>query len=148
MVFYSWSFGQVPLTDPDNDGIYEDVIRNVPEGSYSITISAYGIEDYNFQDYILTLNAITPTQPDWTWLIILLSGAFGGLVIVFSLYQFHFKYPPMVRKIRKLRKCISKGKSTKQIITLGRNEIIESNLKEQSSIIDFYSDLEKNQITK
>lgn len=146
VVFYSWNFGQGTLTDSDNDGIYEGTIRNVPEGSFRVTISAYGIEEYNFQDYELTLNAISPTQPDWTWLIILLSGAFGGLVIVFTLYQFHFKYPPMVRKIRKLRKKMKKGKTTKPIIILDRKEIIKSNFESQSRIIEFEPELEKVQI--
>ena len=130
VVFYSWESVQGALTDSNNDGIYEGVIRNVPEGSHSITISAYGIEEYNFQDYYLTLNAITPAQPDWTWLIVLLSGAFGALAVVFTLYEIRFKYPPTVRKSRKLRKKIRKGKKTKPVKDIiSREDLIKGHLK-------------------
>ena len=136
VVFYSWNFGQGILTDSDNDGTYEGVIRNVPEGSYSITISAYGIEEYNFQDYSLTLNAIAPTQPDWTWLIILLSVGFVALVVVFTLYQVRFKYPPIVRKSRKIRKKIRKGKETKFVKDIAsREELIKDHLESNIEII-------------
>jgi len=129
VVFYSWESVQGALTDSNNDGIYEGVIRNVPEGSHSITISAYGIEEYNFQDYYLTLNAITPAQPDWTWLIVLLSGAFGALAVVFTLYEIRFKYPPTVRKSRKIRKKIKKGKNTKPIKDItSREDLIKDHL--------------------
>ena len=136
VVFYSWSFGQGTLTDSDNDGIYEGVIRNVPEGSYYITISAYGIEEYNFQDYVLTLNAIAPTQPDWTWLITLLSGSLVALVVGVTLYQFRFKYPPTVRKSRKIRKKIRKGKKTKPVKDIiSREELIKDHLESNAEII-------------
>lgn len=124
IVYYSWNFGQGTLTDSDNDGVYEGVIRNVPEGSYSITISAYGIEEYNFQDYELTLNAITPVQTDWTWLIVILSGAFVALVVGFTLYQVRFKYPLTVRKSRKIRKKIRKGKKTKPVKAIASREVL------------------------
>jgi hypothetical protein len=148
VVFYSWSSGQGTLTDPDNDGIYEGIIRNVPEGTYKITITGSGIEDYNFIDYEITLNAISPPMPDWTWLIIILSGAMVGLLITISLYQFHFKYPPMVRKIRKLRKHIRKEKKTRPILALERKNIIEKNIKDQSSILKYKEKFEENQINK
>ncbi|MFX1309786.1 MAG: carboxypeptidase-like regulatory domain-containing protein [Promethearchaeota archaeon] len=148
VVLYSWYFGQGSLTESGNDGIYEGIIRNVPEGSYEITISAYGIEDYNFKDYKIILNAISPSTPDWTWLILLLSGGILGLAIFISLYQFHFKYPPMVRKIRKLRKKIRKGKRLKPIITLKRKEIIESNYKANANVTEFEPKLDINQIDK
>lgn len=148
VVLYSGNLGSGVLTDPDNDGIYESTIRNIHEGSYTITINAIGSEDYNFIGFQLTINAITPEAPDWTWLILLLSGGIVGIVLIFSLYQFHFKYPQMVRKVRKLRKKIRKGKKTKPIMTLQRKEIIESNFKDQTSVIEFESELEKNQFTK
>ena len=148
VVLYSGDLGSGVLTDPDNDGIYESTIRNIQEGSYTITVNAIGSEDYNFISFQLTINAITPEAPDWTSLILLLSGGILGIVLIFSLYQFHFKYPQMVRKVRKLRKKIRKGKKTKPIITLQRKEIIENNFKDQTSVIEFESELKKNQINK
>lgn len=148
VVLYSGDLGSGVLTDPDNDGIYESTIQNIAEGSHTITINAIGSEDYNFISFQLTINAITPEASDWTWLILLLSGGILGIVLIFSLYQFHFKYPQMVRKVRKLRKKIRKGKKTKPIITLQRKEIIENNFKDQTSVIEFESELKKNQINK
>ncbi len=149
VVFYSWIFGQGTLTDSDNDGIYEGVIRNVPEGSYSITISAYGIEEYNFQDYVLTLNAIAPTQPDWTWLITLLSGSLVALVVGFTLYQVRFKYPPIVRKSRKIRKKIRKGKNTKFVKDIAsREDLIKDHIESNVDTIQLEKKTENGIIEK
>ena len=153
IVTYSWSEGDGVLTDPDNDGIYESILQNIAEGSYMITINAIGSEDYNFISYQLTINAITPAAPDYTWLILSLSGGVVGIVLVFSLYQFHFKYPPMVRKIRKLRKNIRKEKKTKPILLSQRNEIMQNKFRSQVDIIGFESQLpdmkdKKNKIKK
>ena len=134
--------------DLNNDGIYESTIQNIAEGSYTITINAIGSEDYNFMSYQLTINAITPAAPDFMWLILLLSGGVVGIVLVFSLYQFHFKYPPMVRKIRKLRKRIRKEKNTKPILLKKRNEIKDSKFQSQVDIIGFESQLPEKKIEK
>jgi len=77
-------------------------------------------------------------------LFIVSSVGLGGLIIGFSLYQFRFKYPPMVRKIRKLKKKIRKGKKTKLIGFNDRNEIINSNFQDSKNILK----LEQEQITK
>jgi hypothetical protein len=148
VVLLSGDLGTGVLTDPDNDGIYESILQNIPEGSYTIIINAIGSEDYNFISYQLTINAITPTAPDYTWLILVLSGGVVGIVLVFSLYQFHFKYPPMVRKIRKLRKKIKKEKNTKPILLSERNEIVEKNFQSQVSAIGFESELPEKKIKK
>lgn len=153
IVLLSGDLGDGVLTDPDNDGIYESTLQNIAEGSYTITISAIGSEDYNFINYQLTINAITPAAQDYTWLILSLSGGIVGIVLVFSLYQFHFKYPPMVRKIRKLRKKIRKEKATKPILLGQRNEIVQNKFKSQVDIIGFESQLpdkiiEENKIKK
>ena len=144
VVLFSGDLGNGVLTDPDGDGIYESTIQNIPEGSYTITINAIGSEDYSFISYQLTINAITPAEQDYTWLILLLSGGVVGIVIVFSLYQFHFKYPPMVRKIRKLRKKIRKEKNTKPILLNERKTILDKKFQSQIDIIGFESQLPKN----
>ncbi|KKL85346.1 hypothetical protein LCGC14_1955650, partial [marine sediment metagenome] len=121
-VTYRWTYGQGVLTDYDNDGIYEADLENIPEGSYTITITASAGDDYNFESYEITISAITEPKSDQTWLIYVLFGGIIGLVSVFTLYQTYFKYPPMIRKIRKLRKKIRKGKKTKLILTSKRSE--------------------------
>ena len=135
VVLYSGDLGNGVLTDPDNDGVYESTIQNIPEGSYTVTINAIGSEDYNFVSYQLTINAITPVAPDYTWLILVLAGGVVGILVVFSLYQFHFKYPPMIRKIRKLRKKIKKEKNTKPILLNQRNEIVEKNFQSKVGVM-------------
>ncbi len=84
---------------------------------------------------------IIPDEPgvDWTLLIIILIASIAGLVITFSLYQTHFKYPPIVRKMRKLRKKIKKGKTAKQILLKKRQELIKNGSKEQIKILNFDS---------
>ncbi|KKL72070.1 hypothetical protein LCGC14_2088590, partial [marine sediment metagenome] len=119
-VLYSGDLGNGVLTDLDNDGIFNSTIRNVAEGSYTITFTAIGSDNYDFQSFQLTINAITPDTPDWLWLILLLTGGIVGIVSVFGLYQFYFKFPPLVRKIRKLKKRINKGKKTKPILVRNR----------------------------
>jgi hypothetical protein len=147
IVIYIWAYGQGNLTDSDNDGIYEANIEGVPIGTYIITITASGYENYDFESYTITISVTEEGGTgELTWLIYILVGVIVGVVGVFSAYQLHFKFPPMVRKVRKLRKKIRKGKKTKPIITAKRKEIIETYLKDQSSIIDFEPELKK--ITK
>jgi hypothetical protein len=149
IVTYRWAYGQGNLTDSDNDGIYEAVIDGVPIGTYLITITASGYENYDFESYEITLSVTEIAGPEGlTWLVYVLIGVIVGVIVGFSAYQTRFKYPPMVRKIRKLRKKIRKGKKTKPIASLKRIEIIESNLKEQTSIIEIESELDNNQIYK
>ena len=135
VVTYTSELGQGVLLDVDNNGIYEGVIENVPEGSYSIIITAFASDNYEFESYEITLNAIRPIEPDWTWLIFVLVGAIIGLITIFGLYQLHFKYPPMVRKIRKLRKKIRKGKKAKPILIYKRENIIKNQFQNQLQIL-------------
>lgn len=77
-----------------------------------------------------------PLGTDWGWLIYLLIGAIAGLVTIFSLYQIHFKYPPIVRKIRKLRKSIKKDKSSKPLILKKRVDLINHSLQNSLQVIE------------
>lgn len=77
-------------------------------------------------------------------LIIGLSVGILGLTIVFTLYQTHFRYPPMVRKVRKLRKKVRKGKKLKPLIFKTHNEIIKSATQDNLQILN----LEPEQIKK
>ncbi|MFW9823757.1 MAG: hypothetical protein ACFFE4_12515 [Candidatus Thorarchaeota archaeon] len=146
VVLYSGDLGDGVLTDPNNDGIYDSTIRNIAEGSYTITITAIGSDDYTFQSFQLTINAITPEAPDIFWLIILLTGGIIGIVSVFGLYQFYFKFPPLVRKIRKLKKKISKGKKTNPIIVSNREEISRKNFEGGMKVLE--SDINRIQPEK
>ncbi|OLS20513.1 MAG: hypothetical protein HeimC3_40270 [Candidatus Heimdallarchaeota archaeon LC_3] len=148
-VSYRWIYGRGDLTDYDNDGIYESDIENIPEGTYTITITASAGDNYNFESYEITLSAVKKPKSDQTWLIYTLTAGIVGLVSVFTLYQTHYKYPPMVRKIRKLRKKIRKGKRPKKmILTSKRSKIIENNIKEKTQIIGLESKTSYKEIDK
>ncbi len=136
-VTYRWAYGQGELMDPDNDGVYEAYISDIPEGIYTITISAYAGDNYVFQSFDITISAIPPVGEDLSWLVYSLIGGIAGLSLFFILYQTHFKYPPMVRKIRKLKKKIRKERKLKTIPLNNRKEIMKSNYKDQIKILDF-----------
>ncbi|MBA7637905.1 hypothetical protein ES703_45554 [subsurface metagenome] len=140
IVTYTWDRDSIPRVLTETNGIYEGEIVNPPEGLYIITISVFAGEDYEFEDLPITLNVgayVPGAQPDLGWLIYVLIGAMIGLVVVFTLYQTHFKYPPMVRKIRKLKKNVKKAKKTKPILVNKRDELIETSIQNQKSILEF-----------
>ncbi|MFX0027058.1 MAG: hypothetical protein ACFE8M_11660 [Candidatus Hermodarchaeota archaeon] len=136
-VTYKWAYGQGLLFEPENDGIYEADLVNVPSGTYIITITASAGDDYDFDSYEITLSVNVREGLDLTWLVIIFSSVIIGLLSIFGLYQKHFKYPPLVRKIRKLRKKVSKGKKIKPIGLSNRNEILRSSYNDQIKILDF-----------
>jgi hypothetical protein len=57
----------------------------------------------------------------------------GVVVLIsgFTLYQTYFKYPPLVRKIRKLRKKVRKEKRVKPFSLRDRQELIKTNYRDQ-----------------
>lgn len=127
IVTYTWEGGDGLLEDLDNDGIYTGVLPAVSSGTYSITISAFAGDDYTFENFEVTLNVIKLPGPDWSWLVYILIGSIIGLGTFIGLYQTHFKYPPMVRKIRKLRKKIGKDRKKIKPIDIDRREEIVAN---------------------
>ncbi|MFX1363630.1 MAG: hypothetical protein ACFFCE_09530 [Promethearchaeota archaeon] len=149
-VTYKWAFGQGELVDLYNNGTYIGILENVPEGTYSIIITAFGIEKYDFETKEITLIVTKPTTepgPDLTWLVYTLIGAIGSLVVLFTLYQTHFKYPPMVRKIRKLKKKVKKSKRIKPIIVDKRDEIISKEIQKQIKTVE-YEMIQPEQVDK
>lgn len=129
-VTYRWAYGQGTLLDPENDGTYEVELENIPTGTYTITITASAGDDYSFETYEITLNVVSVTPPDFSLLFIALAGALVVLVVGFTLYEVRFKYPPTVRKSRKIRKKIKKGKKTKPIEDIAsREDLIKDHLE-------------------
>ncbi|KKM63003.1 hypothetical protein LCGC14_1515910 [marine sediment metagenome] len=135
---YSWEFGHEELRDLDNNGVYEVNFPNIPEGNFIIIITASAGSEYNFEPFEITLIVSNPEVGpglDLSWLVFVLIGGIVGLVSIFTLYQTHFKYPPMVRKIKKLRKKISKGKTTKSILVKMREDIIDCSLQDSLQLL-------------
>ena len=135
-VTYRWAHGQGELTDLDNDGIYEVYFEKIPGGTYIMTITAYAGENYEFEEYEIVFSVSIPPGLDWKWLVIILGSSALGLAIIIVSYLKHFKYPPLVRKIRKLRKKVSKNKKLKSIHLQNRENIIESDLKDKLEVIE------------
>ena len=134
-VTYKWDYGQGPFYE--TNGIYEADLVNVPSGTYIITITASSvIDDYTFETYEITLTVGTVTPPDFSMLFIILAGALVALVSIFTLYEVRFKYPPLVRKSRKLRKKIKKGRKTKPFVVNNREETIRLKIEDQTKIFD------------
>jgi len=146
-VTYRWDNGQGFLTETNNNGIYEATLYNVPARSnpYSITINAYAGENYDFpDDFEIVLVVEAPTGPDITIIIISLVAGLVGLTVGFVLYQKHFKFPPKVRMMRKVRKKIGKGKKLKPLTVNTRDNIITSEIESNREILR----LEKENVEK
>ena len=142
-VTYRWAYGQGTLLDPEDDGTYVVELKNIPTGTYTITITASAGDDYNFETYEITLNVVSVTPPDFSTIFILLAGALGALVIGFTLYEVRFKYPATVRKSRKIRKKIKKGKKTKPIKDItSREDLIKSHLESNVETIQLEKKIE------
>lgn len=144
-VTYRWDNGQGILTDSNNDGIYEATLNNVPAGSYRIIIYAYAGENYDFRDdFEIVLNVVAPPALDITIILISLAAGVVGLSVGFVLYQTHFKYPPKVRKMRKIRKKIGKGKKLKPLTVKTRDNIITSVIESNKDMLS----IEKEKVDK
>ncbi len=141
-VTYTWDLDPTPRVLIEDNGVYEGLIVNPPDGLYTITIHFVG-DDYDFVDLPITLIVgvyIPPEpKPDLDWLIYLLIFGLGGAIIgfatIFSLYIKYWRFPPLVRKIRALRKKVSKTKKTKPVIVSKREEIIKNNLQDSVKIL-------------
>ena len=144
-VTYRWDNRQGVLTDSNNDGIYEATLYNVPAGSYRISINAYAGDDYDFRDdFEIVLNTIAPPGLDLTMILIILAAGVIGISVGFVLYQKHYKYPPKVRMMRKLRKKISKGKNLKPLEVNTRDSIITSETESNREMLN----IEKEKMDK
>ena len=118
-VSYRWQFGEGVLTDGNNDGIYEGVISNIPDGSHTITITAFAGDDYSFDRYEVIITVFRPTEEFLLWVILLIMSSIvtvSALTYLY-LYQKIFKYPKPVRKVRKYRKTLKKTNSPRVDIT-------------------------------
>jgi hypothetical protein len=73
---------------------------------------------------------------DWTPVIIGLGAGIIFLAIGLGLYSKIFQYPPLVRKIRKLKKKVRRNKKLKPLILDKREVILENNFQKNLQILD------------
>jgi hypothetical protein len=119
IVSYSGGLGSGILTDRDNDGVYEVVFENIAEGTFKIYISAFYGDDYEFENYEVTISAIRPAG-EALLIIILTTAIISAAIIILGYiyaYQKVLKYPKPIRKVRKYRKTLEKAKDPKKSIT-------------------------------
>ena len=107
-VNYSWVFGRGSLNDDDNDGIYEVNLGYVPEGTFSIIISAYLGDIYDIESFEITLTVIRPPEELLYVIIALVSTIIAGVALLgyLILYMRVLKYPKPIRKVRKYRRTL------------------------------------------
>jgi len=94
----------------------------------NITIS---IDDVSFSITYITITAGMDIMP----LIIGLSAGIAVLIVGFTLYQTHFKYPPIVRKVKKLRKKVKKGRKLKPLILNTRKDLVNNYIQDKIQIL-------------
>jgi len=112
-VSFTWSGGSGTLIDANDDGIYETVLSDIPDGSHTITISAYAGDDYSFERYEVVITVIRPAEDVLLFIILLIVSSIATVsaLTYLYLYQKIFKYPKPVRKVRKYNKTLRKPKT-------------------------------------
>ncbi len=119
-------------------GIYEITLNDLQEGNHKITITYVEQGDYSTDTIEIVIQAITPVTPpgpepfNYLWVVVALGLVIVGLSAYFAIYQKILKYPPTVRKIRKLKKKIGKRKKPKSKMFGGRTEYIKTILEDQN----------------
>jgi len=152
-VTFRWQYDEGDLTDPDNDGIYEGVIRDVPVGSFVITIYAYLGDEYDFEPFEIILSVIRKEQNVLLYqgLIIGTSIAAGVLTSYIIVYQQILRFPKPVRKVRKFRKTLRR-KSAPNISIVNRevafNSIYSTELSKTSRFLRLKPPLRKEKPKK
>ncbi len=134
IVTYRWARGEGYLTDEDNDGIYTVILKDIPEGSFTLTLNAYKGEDYDFATYDIVITVIIPAEELFLFQLLALIGGItaAALLTYLYLYQKIFKFPKPVRKVRKFKKSLSKKKAPK-VDVIDRDKAFKSEYENQLS---------------
>ena len=140
-VTYRWQFGEGNLTDSDNDGVYNAMISNLPEGTFIVTIYAFLGDNYDFEPIEIVLSVVRePTGDPGILIGLLIAVSIGAAVLTgyFIAYQRVLKFPKAVRKVRKYRRSL-KRKSAPSVHIIGRESAFKSHYNE--NLGKFTSDL-------
>ncbi|MCK4284594.1 MAG: hypothetical protein KAX18_00250 [Candidatus Lokiarchaeota archaeon] len=110
IVTYTWEQINGILEDTDNDGIYEVTLLDVPVGTHSIIINAFGSDKYNFKSLEFVIVASKPADASFLFRILLIIGIVVSIGLSGYLYAYQkvLKYPKTVRKVRKYRRTLRK----------------------------------------
>jgi hypothetical protein len=138
-VTYDWKFGDGDLDD-EGDGLYEVTFEDVPEGTYTITITVYKEGGkYDFDEYEITLVVKRPAEENLLFQILLIIAIIVGIGLASYLiaYQKYLKYPKPVRKVRKYRRTLKRKRMPKVDITSREkafNKIYSEEIKKTSKL--------------
>ncbi|NVM04606.1 MAG: hypothetical protein HWN67_19945 [Candidatus Helarchaeota archaeon] len=140
-VTYSWPRGEGDLNEIGNGSYEITLTAPASEGLYKITIRAFK-DDYQYQEIEIDVNAQFPPLPPPTkekipppifpqedirpllaMIIIPMIAAIAALSVYMAWYR-HFRYPVIVRRMRKAIKNIKKKKSIKPFDVGSRTDII------------------------
>jgi len=126
----SWETANLDVAYLINDDINISIQLYIAD-TFSLNNTVQVSIDNVTLDITYTVFTEDPKPTDWTPIIYALSGVIGTLIIGFVSYQTYFKYPPLVRKVRKLRKKIAKGKTPRSLKKIKERKIITKNLQEK-----------------
>ena len=132
-VTYRWQFEDGVLTDSNNDGVYDAVIRDLPEGTYIVTIYAFLGDNYDFEPFEIVLSVVRePTEDPGIYLGLLIIVSIGAALLTGYIiaYQRVLKFPKAVRKVRKYRTSL-KRKSGPSLSIISREKGFRTIYKEE-----------------
>ncbi len=110
-VSYSWRFGSGTLEENENH-VYLVPLENIAEGIHSIDIIVYKGSNYKFDLFTITINVVAPSTDSLpNWVFYSMGVVIAALASSFIAYQKYFKYPKIVRDIRKLKRMVKRGVS-------------------------------------
>lgn len=115
----------------------------------NISIQLFLADNFNLDetieisiDDIYLYLTITEVGASWTPVVIGLSAGIVSLGVAFGLYFKIFQFPTLVRKIRKLKNKIRKGRRSKSLLLSERQHVVEKIFQKKIQILNI-EDLEK-----
>ncbi|GAB4313891.1 MAG: hypothetical protein Kow0069_15210 [Promethearchaeota archaeon] len=123
-VTFFWSRGEGTLRDLGN-GTYSARVGLPRFGVHSLTVTA--VKDaHQFALVEVTLVVKVPGNEGNLALAWTLVGALGGVVAIFAAYNVHFKYPPDVREVRRVRRLLKKLRPGLDLREIRRSRFAET----------------------
>jgi len=143
-VYYDYKLGDGDLDD-EGGGLYEVKLKDVPEGTYTITISVYKAGGrYEFEEFEVTLVVEQEEGEFWLWLVLFIIAciAITALSAYFLYYYYVLRFPKPVRKVRKYRRTLKK-KAAPSVDILSRDKAFGQTFSDKMKNIPKLKALEK-----
>ncbi|MEE9379475.1 MAG: hypothetical protein V3V33_15725 [Candidatus Lokiarchaeia archaeon] len=136
---YTWEEGQGILEDLNNDGIYESNLTNVPAGTHSVIINAFGSDKYNFISLEIIIVATKPGDASFLFRVLLIVGIIVSIGLGGYLYAYQkvLKFPKAVRKVKKYRRTLRKTNAPRIDIQERKKAFNSAYLKELNKTSKF-----------